>query len=79
MAEGAAATRAVRRLGDVRVSDTVTITYLGFDIVLLDETHLTIYAPDGYRLVAGVPMTIRGARNFIRGYRAAERDERTAA
>lgn len=48
-----------------------TMTYLGFRVVLLDERHLTIYAPDGRRIVADVCMTISGARRVICGYRRA--------
>lgn len=62
-----------------REEGPVTITYLRFRIVLLDQTHLTIYTPDGRRIVAGVPMTLSSARRVIRGYRAATLDERTAA
>jgi hypothetical protein len=62
------------------VTVQVTLTYLGYSIELLDEKHLTIRTPDGWRIVSGVSMSIAGARAVIRGYRAALRDEqRTAA
>lgn len=61
------------------MNDPVTLTYLRFRIVILDEHHVTIYTPDGYRIVAGVRMTLSSARRVIRGYRAADREERTAA
>jgi hypothetical protein len=51
------------------------LTYCGFGIALLDERHVTITAPDGYRIVSGAKMTVASARNVIRGYRLEERLE----
>lgn len=60
-------------------AEPVTLTYLRYKIVLLDERHLTITDPDGQRLIAGARMSIREARNFIRGYRYEARLEQLAA
>lgn len=59
------------------VTEPVTVTYLRYRVVLLDERHLTIYSPDGSRIVAGAHMTLSSARRVIRGYRAATLDERS--
>lgn len=53
-------------------ADTVTVTYLGFPLLVTDH-DVTVYAPEGRRLYRAT--SIKKARLFVRGYRKASKED----
>jgi hypothetical protein len=61
------------------VTSSVSLMYLGYEIELHDERHVTVRTPDGWRIVKHARMSIPGARALVRAYRAALREEERSA